>query len=88
MAHGVPVVATDSGGVRELIGDGRGILVPKGDAAALAAAFRRLALDSEAADRLGAAGRTRIQAEYDVRQTAADLMAAITSPLSARADSP
>ena len=88
MAHGVPVVATDSGGVVELIGDGRGILVPKGDAPALAAAFRRLALDSEVADRLGAAGRAQIQAEYDVRQTAADLMAAITTPLSASPDSP
>jgi len=42
LAAGTPVIATDVGGVREAVDDGvNGLLVPPGDAAALAAAFRR-----------------------------------------------
>lgn len=42
---GVPVVASDVGGLPEVVGDA-GILVPPGDAPALAAAIRR-ALDGD-----------------------------------------
>jgi glycosyltransferase involved in cell wall biosynthesis len=78
MAHGIPVVATDSGGVPELVDETTGILVAMRDPVGLAAAFRSLALDPELGDRLGAAGRARIQAGYDVHQTAAELVAAIS----------
>ncbi|MCQ6458653.1 glycosyltransferase family 4 protein, partial [Vibrio parahaemolyticus] len=48
MAAGVPVIASDVGGVREWLEDGRnGIAVPFGDAAAMAAAMDRLATDEE-----------------------------------------
>jgi glycosyltransferase involved in cell wall biosynthesis len=40
LAHGVPVVASDVGGVREALGGG-GVLVPPGDPAALAGALRQ-----------------------------------------------
>lgn len=79
MAHGIPVVATSSGGIPELVDGTTGILVAMRDPAALAAAFRSLALDPDQGNRLGAAGRARVQAEYDVRQTAADLVAAMDS---------
>ena len=46
LARGVPVVASDVGGVREALGDG-GVLVPPGDTAALAAALRRWLTDRE-----------------------------------------
>jgi glycosyltransferase involved in cell wall biosynthesis len=51
LAHGLPVVATDVGGVPEALGaspDGRrpGLLVPPGDAAALVAALRRWLQDA------------------------------------------
>jgi glycosyltransferase involved in cell wall biosynthesis len=73
MAHAIPVVAADSGGVSELVDGATGILVGMRDADAIAEAFRRLALDHELGDRLGAAGRARVMASYDVRRTSAAL---------------
>jgi glycosyltransferase involved in cell wall biosynthesis len=50
MSMGVPVAATDVGGNRELVEDGRtGLLVPPGDAPALAAAIRRLLTEKDLA---------------------------------------
>jgi glycosyltransferase involved in cell wall biosynthesis len=48
LAVGTPVVATRTGGVEEIVEDGRnGLLVPAGDAEALAAALRRLPAEGE-----------------------------------------
>jgi glycosyltransferase involved in cell wall biosynthesis len=48
MAAGLPVVATNVGGVAGALGDGaRGLLVPAGDAPAAAAALARLAAEPE-----------------------------------------
>jgi glycosyltransferase involved in cell wall biosynthesis len=59
-AAGRAVVATDVGGVADVVADGEtGIVVPAGDEAALAAALIRLARDSELRDRLGAAAPGR-----------------------------
>jgi glycosyltransferase involved in cell wall biosynthesis len=53
MACGVPIVTTDSGGVREYAVDGEtAIVCPPGDAAALADAMARLHKDSILQDRL------------------------------------
>lgn len=55
LAVGTPVVATDVGGVGEVVRDGEnGLLVPPGDPEALAAAVRRLAGDPELTARLRA----------------------------------
>lgn len=78
LAHGIPVVAADSGGVSELVDETNGVLVSMRDPGALADAFRMLALDPGLARRLGAAGRERVQAEYDVRRTVVDLVGAMT----------
>lgn len=59
MAVGLPVVATDVGGVSELIDDSCGVLVRSGDPSDLAAAIRLLCSDPELRRRLGAAGRDR-----------------------------
>jgi len=60
MAHGRPVVATDVGGLRDLVVDGEtGLVVPPRDPAALRAALERLLADAELRRRLGAAGRRR-----------------------------
>lgn len=46
MARGLPIVATDVGGVRRELGDGsRGLLVPPRDGSAIAAAVERLGSD-------------------------------------------
>jgi len=58
MAAGLPVVSTRTGGPALLVRDGEnGLLVPPGNAAALAAALGRLAADPALAARLAQAGR-------------------------------
>src|SRR5207248_3814804 len=54
MAAGLPVVATDVGGLREVVADGlTGLLAPAKDAAALADCVWRLAGDPELRRRMG-----------------------------------
>jgi glycosyltransferase involved in cell wall biosynthesis len=60
MASGVAVVASRSGSLSEVVGDG-GLLVPPGEVTALTDALCRLAGDPTTRRRLGAAGRARAQ---------------------------
>src|SRR5215218_4846416 len=74
MACGRPVVATNVGGIPEVVVDGEtGLLVPPRDAGALAAAIGRLLGDRALRERMGAAGLARVQstfsAELMVRNT-------------------
>lgn len=65
MAAGVPVVASDSGGPREIVEDGRtGRLFATGDADALAHAVAGILDDPAAARRLVEAGRERVKAHF------------------------
>jgi glycosyltransferase involved in cell wall biosynthesis len=58
MMRGTAVVATDSGGPRELVREGStGFRVPPGDAVALGRALLRVLRDRDLAERLGAEGR-------------------------------
>jgi glycosyltransferase involved in cell wall biosynthesis len=67
MAAGLPVVATDVGGVAEAVEDGEtGLLVPAADAEAVARALERLVVDGALRRRLGAAGRARALSLFDV----------------------
>jgi glycosyltransferase involved in cell wall biosynthesis len=66
MAAGAASVAIDVPINRWLLGDeAAGLLVPADDVEALAAAILRLLHDSELAERLGATGRRRAEAEFD-----------------------
>jgi glycosyltransferase involved in cell wall biosynthesis len=61
MAAGIPIVSSAIGGTDELIEDGRsGLLVPPGDAKALAGALRRVLADGELRASLAAAARERV----------------------------
>lgn len=65
MAHGRPVVATDVGGLRDLVVDGKtGLVVPTRDPAALRAALERLLGDPALRRRLGSGGRERAQEHF------------------------
>jgi glycosyltransferase involved in cell wall biosynthesis len=67
MAAELPVVASDVGGLRELVVDGQtGLLVPSGDAQALATALDRLIEDRDLRRTLGAAGRARAEELFDL----------------------
>jgi glycosyltransferase involved in cell wall biosynthesis len=63
MACGLPVVATDTRVNRELLGDA-GVLVPVGDADALAASLAAALSDPDAARARGAALRMRVEEEF------------------------
>jgi len=73
LAAGKPVIATRVAGVAELVEDGvSGYIVAPGDGVALAGAIRTLAATPpEVRARMGATGRDRVRAEFDVRIEAA-----------------
>lgn len=72
MMAALPVVATDVGGNREIVVEGRtGRLVPSGDAERLAAAILDTLADPATAIAAGQAGRQRVVERFDIRQKAA-----------------
>lgn len=65
-----PVVASDAGGLPELLDRGNcGLVVPAGDAPALAGALRRLLEEPDLRQRLAAAGRRQIETNFHIRET-------------------
>jgi glycosyltransferase involved in cell wall biosynthesis len=67
MATGVPVVASRLSGIPELVEHDRsGLLVPPGDADALAGALLRLRDDADLVARLVAGGRAAVEDEFDL----------------------
>lgn len=63
LAAGIPVIASDSGSLPEVLG-GCGELVPEGDVVAFARALRGLMLDPERRAELGALGRQRAATSF------------------------
>ena len=74
MAAGCPVISTDVAAIPELIGDGAGLTVPQGDARALADALQTIADDSRTVSRLSAAGRQKIETDFDLIREGAKLL--------------
>ncbi|MBF0624161.1 MAG: glycosyltransferase [Magnetococcales bacterium] len=74
MAAGLPVVASRLSGIPELVDDGvNGLLVPPGQPQPLAAALERLARDPGLRQRLGRAGRARVEEDFNLHACAAGL---------------
>jgi glycosyltransferase involved in cell wall biosynthesis len=70
MAAGLPTVASDVGGIPELIVDGEsGLRVPPGDDAALADALRLLLRDEDLRTRMGRAARDRARLHFGLDRT-------------------
>jgi colanic acid/amylovoran biosynthesis glycosyltransferase len=73
-AMGVPVVSCRSGGVPEVVCDGKtGLLVPEADPAALAAALGQLLADETLRHNLGAAGPKWVADRFDLQTNTAQL---------------
>ena len=68
-AAGVPVIATPVGGMRDtIVHEETGLVVPVGDAQALAAAIERLLADRVLSKRLADEGRRRLHERYTERR--------------------
>ena len=83
MAGGLPVVAPRIAGIPELIEDGvTGLLVPPGDAGALAGRVERLLADGDLRRRLGRAGRAKVEQDYNLRTEVSRLKLIMSAALS------
>ena len=78
LAAGLPVIASDIGGAKEIVTADTGILVPAGDDAALERALTRLVLDASERRRLGGHGADRASALCDPRRQLRELTTFLT----------
>lgn len=77
---GLPVVATNAGGIPDLVTHGgNGLLVPPGDARALAAALATLARDESLRARLAAQARASVLPRFEWRAIGEQMRAAVAS---------
>ncbi len=74
---GLPIVATDTPGMREILSDGEsGLIVPIGDVPRLVAALRTLLADPVLRRRLGAAAQDTVQRRFLIPRYVAEFEAA------------
>ncbi len=86
MARGLPVIATNVGGMGEQVIDGlTGRLVARGDVDAFALALVELARRAELRDSFGRAGRARVERHFALERMVADYIDVCLLSFSARA---
>lgn len=73
MSFGVPVIATSTGGIPELVSPGAGLLVRERDPEALAGAIEQVTANPVLARNLGQAGRRRVAEAFNVTHIAREL---------------
>ena len=66
MSRGLPAIATDVGGTRELLTAGSGQLIPPENVESLAAALTLFARNEPERRKEGETGRARVMADYDI----------------------
>lgn len=86
MAHGIPVVASDVGGVRSLLGSGAGIIVAPGDDQALADALQRLIENPSLREDMGEKGRELTRGSLGVDAMREGTLSAISEICEQRRD--
>jgi teichuronic acid biosynthesis glycosyltransferase TuaC len=69
-AAGLPVVASDVGGIAEILGEERGFVVPVGDVGRLAEALDRVLCDRATAEASGRRLQEFVERDYDVDRNA------------------
>jgi len=83
MAAGKPVIATDAGAAREIIEDGvQGLLVPPGDAGAMARAIIHLLTHRDEAALMGQRGQSRARDRFGTQQYVAGVQSVYRELLS------
>ena len=88
MAAGLPIVATDAGGVAEQLGEDCGLLVPRGDGRALGLALTRLLADEALRGALGARAHARAKERFSMERMVSDYLRILGPHLSRSASSP
>jgi glycosyltransferase involved in cell wall biosynthesis/SAM-dependent methyltransferase len=83
-AAGRPAVATNVGGVSDIVVEGSGLLAPAGDAVALAAQMVRLAEDTTLRRRMGGRAREHVGARFGATRLLNDLDDLYTELIDAR----
>jgi len=82
---GRPVVASDVGGISDIVAPGEtGLLVAPGDSPAIATAVLQLLADPDLRDRMGEAGRRRMERLFDARLWAGSLRAVYQKAIDAK----
>ena len=88
MACGIPVIAADADGFKEVVADGEtGLIVPRNDPNAMAEKMWELYCDEELRNRLGKNGRKRVLDLYDWEKNA-DILESLLIKTAQRRDLP
>lgn len=84
MAAGIPIIASDLPGLRDVVNDARcGLLVPPGDASAVAQAVRTITEDAELAEAMGRRARSTALDQYSWTAVAQRIARVIEDAVSA-----
>ena len=73
MARGLCIIASDVGGLSEMIGGGCGVVVSPDNVESIAAALRLVVYDDELRARHGAAAYARVENQFDIRTVSRQL---------------
>lgn len=74
MAMGLPCIATDVGGIREVLDEDCGIVIPPGDVSALREAMEQLVTAPDRAARMGISARERVAERFSMDRCADEHM--------------